>query len=46
MSWKMLAVAAMFMSFRTVSAFAAGEVQIPEVQKPEIHKPEIQKPEV
>ena len=46
MSWKMLAVAAMLVSFGTVSAFAAGEVQTPEVQKPEIHKPEIQKPEI
>ena len=46
MSWKMLAAAAMFVSFGTVSAFAAGEVQMPEVQKPEIHKPEMQKPEI
>ena len=48
MSWKMLAIAAMFMSFGTVSAFAAGEVEVqrPEVQKPEIHKPEMQKPEI
>lgn len=48
MSWKMLAVAAILMSFGTVSAFAAGEFQKPEkvekVEKAEkAEKP--QKPE-
>ncbi len=48
MSWKMFAVAAVLVTFGTVSAYAAGEVEMqkPEAQKPEMHKPEVQKPEI